>query len=121
MAFARKEEVLRRKASLKEIEVARKEQAKREKEEARDEERKAKEEERRKKLELKNQEKNAKAEKKRLKAQQQAAAEEVSRPVGGWGAGSHADTNIMSNSLALTNFLLPFYLKCRLKCKTGRW
>lgn len=82
VAYARKEEVLQRKARQKEIEASRKEQAKQEKEKAKDEERRAKEEEQRKKLELENQE-NAKAEMKRLKA----AAEEVSRPVGGWGEG----------------------------------
>lgn len=71
MAFARKEEALRQKASMKEAGLAVKERARREKEESREKERKAKEEGKKKKQELKE---AKKAEEKRIKA----AVEEVS-------------------------------------------
>ncbi|CAM9518784.1 unnamed protein product, partial [Scytosiphon promiscuus] len=77
LSFARKEEALRQKASLKEAEAALREAAKKEKEGARAEERRAREEEKRKRAEQKQAEKEAKEqERKRLKAEAAAAEEE---------------------------------------------
>lgn len=79
MGFARKEETLRQKASLKEAELAVKERARRDKEEAKEKERRAKEEDKKKKEE----DKKKKQEERKIKLEEDkrnkaVAAEEVS-------------------------------------------
>ncbi|CAM9632897.1 unnamed protein product, partial [Ectocarpus sp. 13 AM-2016] len=77
MAFARREEALRQKATLKETGAAMREAARRDREEAKAEEKRAKEEERRKKLEQRQAERDAKdQERRRVKAEAAAAEEE---------------------------------------------
>lgn len=81
MAFARREEALRQKASLKEAEAAMREAARRGREEAKAEEKRAKEEERRKKLEQRQAERDAKDQERRRVKAEAAAAEEVCCPL----------------------------------------